>query len=117
MSEQSLKTRLDAAVKLAGLPVRSGAAMPTSMGPPDGLMKRLAALTSAVGERVSEVEWDDADRLTAQLLLSDLALVAGHLRVVTKDTRDRIVASRAKLESCRDKVVAAGDGARPVSRT
>ena len=116
MKTASLAKRLDTVVRLAGLPAHSGATTPTKAGPPEALLERLSALTAAIDERAGVARWDDTDRLTAQLLLSDLALVAGHLRVVTQVTRDRLAAGRADLESCRNAIAGVGTDPRPASR-
>ena len=116
MNDASLVTRLDAVVRLAGLPVRSGATTPTNAGPPEALLARLAALTTAIDECAGVARWDDADRLTAQLLLADLTLIAGHLRAATQGTRARIAAGGEDLESCRNAIADVGTDPRPVSR-
>ena len=116
INDTSLVKRLDAALRLAKLPARSRATTPTNVGPPEALLARLSALTTAIDERKSIARWDDADRLTAQLLLSDLALVAGHLRTVVQALRARLTTGHADLESCRNLITDVGTDPRPISR-
>ena len=115
-AEASLGERLDAVVRLVGLPVQSGATAPTDAGSPEALQARLAALTTAIDERAGVAGWDDVDRLTARLLLADLVLIAGHFRAVTQATRARLTTGREDLERCRNVIVDAGTDQSPISR-
>ncbi len=64
----------------------------------DELLRRVAALTGLLGSRA---EWDDVDRIAAQLLLADLAAVASTTRALNSLAASRLSAALAELVAAR----------------
>ena len=104
VEDMDLAERFDALEQLVGIPVRSGMRKSAAVEPMEGLTARLSALTTAISDRAGVARWDEADRLIVRVLLSDLALVAGHLRALVSATRVRLVSAREDLKSCRNMI-------------
>ena len=111
MSELDRHQRLHAVIASLGLPV-----VATSAGAPGGsgeeadtqriateqideLLERVAAVTRVLSD--GHQEWDDVDRLAAQVLLADLAAIASTTRALDSLTAARLKAARADLAAAR----------------
>ena len=66
----------------------------------DELLRRVTALTGVVGEG-NRTEWDDVDRLAAQLLLADLAAIASTARALNALAASRLTTALADLVAAR----------------
>lgn len=111
MTDPDVRQRLEAVVMAIGAPSIAGAPFDTGATDPgagaqriasteiDGLLRRVAALTRAIGAGGARA-WDDVDRLAAQLLLADLA-------VITSTTRALNELAASRLTSALDDLVAA----------
>ena len=111
MSDADLRHRLEAVVAAIGLP--SAARPPIDRAEAgdganaqriattqiDELLRRVAALTSVIGAGGAR-EWDDVDRIAAQLLLADLAVIASTTRALN-------ALAAVRLTSALDDLVAA----------
>ena len=91
---------------VAGTPIRAGES-PDSADTQriattqiDELLRRVAALTGVLGAG-DRAEWDDVDRLAAQLLLADLAAVASTTRALNALAASRLTAALADLVAAR----------------
>ena len=65
----------------------------------DELLRRVAELTGLLGSRDSE--WDDVDRIAAQLLLADLGAIASTTRALNSLAASRLSAALADLVAAR----------------
>ncbi len=65
----------------------------------DELLRRVATLTGVLGTRGRG--WDDVDRLAAQLLLTDLAVIASTARALNKLAAERLSTAVTDLVSAR----------------
>ena len=65
----------------------------------DELLRRVAALTGLLGS--GDSEWDDVDRIAAQLLLADPAAVASTTRALNSLAASRLSAALADLVAAR----------------
>lgn len=66
----------------------------------DELLRRVAALTSVIGAAGTR-EWDDVDRIAAQLLLADLAAIASTTRALNALTAARLTSALDDLVAAR----------------
>jgi hypothetical protein len=66
----------------------------------DDLLRRVAALTGVLGNGAGS-EWDDVDRLAAQLLLADLAAVASTTRALNALAASRLTTALDDLVEAR----------------
>ena len=66
----------------------------------DELLRRVTALTRVIGEG-DRPEWDDVDRLAAQLLLTDLAAIASTARALNALAASRLTTALADLVAAR----------------
>ena len=66
----------------------------------DELLRRVTALTRVIGEG-NRTEWDDLDRLAAQLLLTDLAAIASTARALNALAASRLTTALADLVAAR----------------
>jgi hypothetical protein len=66
----------------------------------DELLRRVTALTRVIGEG-NRTEWDDVDRLAAQLLLTDLAAIASTARALNALAASRLTTALADLVAAR----------------
>jgi hypothetical protein len=68
--------------------------------PIDELLRRVTALTGVIGEG-NRPEWDDVDRLAAQLLLADLAAIASTARALNALAASRLTTALTDLAAAR----------------
>lgn len=66
----------------------------------DEILRRVAALTGVLGAG-DRTDWDDVDRLAAQLLLADLAAVASTARALNALAASRLATALADLAAAR----------------
>ena len=111
MSDADLRHRLETVVAAIGLPstarpsidgneAADGAnAQRIATTQIDELLRRVAALSGVIGAEGAR-EWDDVDRIAAQLLLADLAVIASTTRALNE-------LAAARLTSALDDLVAA----------
>ena len=66
----------------------------------DELLRRVTALTGVIGEG-NRTEWDDVDRVAAQLLLADLAAIASTARALNALAASRLTTALADLVAAR----------------
>ena len=66
----------------------------------DELLRRVTAVTRVIGEG-NRNEWDDVDRLAAQLLLADLAAIASTARALNALAASRLTTALADLVAAR----------------
>lgn len=66
----------------------------------DHLLRRLTALTGVLGAG-HRAEWDDVDRLAAQLLLADLSVVLSTTRALNSLAASRLATALADLVAAR----------------
>ena len=66
----------------------------------DELLRRVTAVTRVIGEG-NRNEWDDVDRLAAQLLLTDLAAIASTARALNALAASRLTTALADLVAAR----------------
>jgi hypothetical protein len=104
MSDADLRHRLETVVAAIGPPsvARSpidGNEAPDGAGAQriattqiDALLRRVAALTSVIGAGGIR-EWDDVDRVAAQLLLADLAAIASMTRALNELAASRLTSA------------------------
>ena len=65
----------------------------------DDLLERVAAVTRVLSD--GHQEWDDVDRLAAQVLLTDLAAIASTTRALNGLAASRLKGARADLAAAR----------------
>ena len=66
----------------------------------DELLRRVTALAGVIGEG-NRTEWDDVDRVAAQLLLADLAAIASTARALNALAASRLTTALADLVAAR----------------
>jgi hypothetical protein len=66
----------------------------------DDLLRRVTALTGVIREG-NRTEWDDVDRVAAQLLLADLAAIASTARALNALAASRLATALADLVAAR----------------
>ena len=111
MSELDRYQRLHAVIASLGLPaVESSAdaagdsvdeaeAQRVATRQIDDLLERVAAVTRVLSD--GHQEWDDVDRLAAQVLLTDLAAIASTTRALNGLAATRLKGARADLAAAR----------------
>lgn len=111
MNESDVRERLHEVITALGLPMLAG---PTIAGDEsltgadtqriattqiDDLLRRVATLTGVLGTRGQD--WDHVDRLAAQLLLTDLTVIASTTRALNDLAAKRLTGAVADLVAAR----------------
>jgi ribosomal protein S13 len=104
MNDADVRQRLDAVMRAIGVP---SVARPSLAGDDardgtgaqriatiqiDELLRRVAALTDVIGAGGRRA-WDDVDRIAAQLLLADLAVIASTARALNELAAARLTSA------------------------
>lgn len=112
MNDADVRQRLDAVMAAIGLPsiahpLPDGAAAPGDAATQriattqiDELLRRVAALTGVLDAHAAG-GWDDVDRVAAQLLLADLAVITSTTRALNSLAGSRLTTAVADLAAAR----------------